>query len=340
MRRCNLGDPEPADTPRPLPRQNRWLARQLHGGGSDDPFMSLPRQVLPGSTYMITRRCTQRQFLMRPDPETNNAFIYCLAEAAARHGIEVLFTVAMSNHHHTGIFDPNGSYPAFVEHFHKMFAKCMNAMRGRGENFWSSDQTSVVRLENASDVLTRMTYALSNPAKDNLVEKAQDWPGVNALEAIIAGKPTEARRPPFFFRAEGEMPAKVTLHFVRPPQLADLPQVDFVRAIEEGVRQIEDIAAQRRRNAGLRVLGPKRVLSQEWTAQPAKNEAHRGDDLFPFRGGWTQVEARLRYKSFRDAYLAARAAFLDGLRDVIFPAGTYWLRRFARVPCAAEPALA
>ena len=31
--------------------------------------MSIPRQVLPGSTYMITRRCTQRQFLMRPDRE-------------------------------------------------------------------------------------------------------------------------------------------------------------------------------------------------------------------------------------------------------------------------------
>ncbi len=29
--------------------------------------MSLPRQVLPNRSYMITRRCTQRQFLLRPD---------------------------------------------------------------------------------------------------------------------------------------------------------------------------------------------------------------------------------------------------------------------------------
>ena len=29
---------------------------------------------------MITRRCTQRQFLLRPDQATNNAFIYCPAE--------------------------------------------------------------------------------------------------------------------------------------------------------------------------------------------------------------------------------------------------------------------
>ena len=29
----------------------------------------LPRQVLPGQFYMVTRRCTQRQFLLRPDRE-------------------------------------------------------------------------------------------------------------------------------------------------------------------------------------------------------------------------------------------------------------------------------
>jgi putative transposase len=58
--------------------------------------MSFPREVLPGRTYMITRRCTERQFLMRPDKETNNAFIYCLAEAAARFHIEVLFMAAMA----------------------------------------------------------------------------------------------------------------------------------------------------------------------------------------------------------------------------------------------------
>jgi hypothetical protein len=46
------------------------------------PDMSLPRQVLPGEFYLITRRCQQRQFLLRPDTATNNAFTYCLIEAA------------------------------------------------------------------------------------------------------------------------------------------------------------------------------------------------------------------------------------------------------------------
>jgi REP element-mobilizing transposase RayT len=61
--------------------------------------MTLPREVIPGRFYMVTRRCTQRQFLLRPDKETNNAFIYCLAEAAQRFGIDVLLPCAMANHH-------------------------------------------------------------------------------------------------------------------------------------------------------------------------------------------------------------------------------------------------
>ena len=42
----------------------------------------LPRQVLPRQFYLVTRRCAQRQFLLRPDAATNNAFLYCLIVAA------------------------------------------------------------------------------------------------------------------------------------------------------------------------------------------------------------------------------------------------------------------
>src|SRR5439155_14652909 len=117
--------------------------------------MSLPRQVVPGRFYLITRRCTQRAFLLRPDRETNNAFTYCLAEAAARFGITVLMACAMSNHHHTVIYDRFGNYPEFLEHFHKMLARCQNALRGRWENFWASGQCSVVHLVDLADVIRK-----------------------------------------------------------------------------------------------------------------------------------------------------------------------------------------
>ena len=300
--------------------------------------MSLPREVLPGQTYMITRRCTQRQFLMRPDAETNSAFIYCLGEAAARFRIEVLFTTAMSNHHHTGIYDPEGNYPAFIEHFHKLFAKCQNALRGRWENFWSSEQTSVVRLVDPADVVAKMTYALTNPVKDGLVEKAHHWPGVSSLTFLMHGSPLVASRPKHFFREDGAMPDSVRLVFAKPREFEHLSVQEFAAFVLEQVRQAEEVAVMERRRNGTRVLGRRGVLNQRWNERPTSRA--RRFELSPrvaARSKWSRIEAIRRNKAFRDAYLRARALFVTGARDVLFPAGTYWLRRFAQALCVPAP---
>ncbi len=42
----------------------------------------------------------------------------------------------------------------------------------------------------------------------------------------------------------------------------------------------------------------------------------------------------MRNRLFRETYVAARNAFISGVRDALFPFGTYWLRRFAGVACA------
>jgi len=301
--------------------------------------MSIPRDVLPGGTYMITRRCTQRQFLMRPDDLTNNAFVYCLAIAAQRHGIRVLFTTAMSNHHHTGIEDPDGNYPAFLEHFHKLFAKCQNSLRGRWENFWSSEQTSVVRLVDPADVIEKMIYALTNPVKDGLVEKAHHWPGVSSLQALMHGKPLVASRPRHFFRDDGPMPETVTLQIARPAGFEEIGDKEFAAMVETRIRAAEEAAALERTRKGSQVLGRRAVLDQKWSDRPQSREPRRElDPRVAARSRWSRIEALLRNRVFRDAYERAREALLAGYCDVVFPAGTYWLRRFAQATCEPWPA--
>jgi hypothetical protein len=44
--------------------------------------MSLPREVLPGHTCMITRRCSERRFLLRQDNEIPNAFMQVVVSSA------------------------------------------------------------------------------------------------------------------------------------------------------------------------------------------------------------------------------------------------------------------
>jgi hypothetical protein len=278
---------------------------------------------------MITRRCTQRQFLMRPDDETNNAFIYCLAEAASRFGIEVLFTVANTNHHHTGIYDRHGNYPAFLERFHRLFAKCQNSLRGRAENFWSTEQTSVVKLADAAAVLDKMTYALTNPVKDHLVERVAEWPGVNAYEALVRGQALTAHRPRHFFREGGHMPASVTLTFARPKAFEALSPEDFAAMIRENVRSAEERAALERKRRGVDVLGRQRVLAQDWRGHPVTPEL-RGQlrPTVASRNKWRRFESLHHDRTFCDEHAAARKAMASGRRDVVFPPGTYRLRPF------------
>ena len=294
--------------------------------------MSLPREVLPGRFYLITRRCTQRQYLLRPDDETNNGFLYCLGEAAARFRIEVILPSVLSNHHHTVVYDRHGTIIEFVEHLHKFIAKTQNALRGRGENFWSSEPVSLVRLVDPSDVLAKLVYAATNPVKDRLVDRVCHWPGVNGLSALLRERALTARRPRHFFRSDGRMPETVTLELVIPPELGDADEVR--RELRTRVAAVEDQVAAERARTGATVVGRRTILRQSWQGRPNSKEPHRG--LRPrvaARSTWSRAEALLRDRAFLCAYRDARIRWRAGL-PATFPAGTYWLRRFANVPIA------
>lgn len=294
--------------------------------------VSLPRPVFPGSFYLLTRRCTQRQFLLRPDEKTNNAYLYCLLVAALRFGIDILLMCAMSNHHHVVIFDRHGRYPEFIEHFHKLLARSQNALRGRWENFWAAGQTSVVRLEAPEAVMKELVYTATNPVKDDLVERAHHWPGINGYRALITGKTLRATRPRHFFRADGPMPAVVEAKLTIPPELGDAKTI--LRRLEEQVTEFEECAKAQRAREGRRVLGRRGVLRQSWKAAPETFEPRRGlNPRVAARNFWSRVEALTRNKAFVRAYQAARAAWRDGL-PAEFPLGTYWLKRFANVKVA------
>src|SRR5688572_19879879 len=73
--------------------------------------MTRPRQVLPEQFIFITRRCTQRQYLLRPDEETNNNVLYCLGCALERFQMDVLMLCFESNHEHLVVYDRMGQYP-------------------------------------------------------------------------------------------------------------------------------------------------------------------------------------------------------------------------------------
>jgi hypothetical protein len=296
--------------------------------------MTLPREVVPGRFYMFTRRCTQRMFLLRPDDETNQLFLYCLGVAVQRFEVDLILPCAMSNHHHTAAYDRLGNYPEFLEYFHKLVARGQNALRGRSENLWSTEQPSVVRLLDREDVIRKLVYIATNPVNDDLVAKVHHWPGVNGLSALLRGQVLRVKRPRHFFSANGSMPDEVELRMRIPSELGD--ENDILREVERRVRQVETDMAVERMRTGRRVLGRRRVLAQSWRSCPATWEPRR--ELQPRLAAvhtWSRVEALLRDREWQRAYRAAREAWSAGL-PAVFPPGTYWLRRFAQVPLSAN----
>jgi len=275
---------------------------------------------------------------MRPDTETTNAFLYCLAVAANKAGIKVVFFLAMSNHYHAGIIDAEGRLPEFLERFHKLFAKHQNTLRGRWENFWATEQTSVVELVGPDDVLHKMVYALGNPVKDHLVHGAHQWPGATSFGAHLHGHRLHARRPSRFFRRNGPMPERVELELAKPPGFESMPHAEFTALLRERLLAVTQAAVAERAQTGGTVLGRKGVLQQRWSDQPKTIEPRRQmSPRVACKNTWRRIETLRRNRSFIAAYRAARALLLSG-GEAVFPMGTYWLRRFACAACAPGPA--
>ena len=291
--------------------------------------MTRPRQILPGQFWMITRRCTQRQFLFRPDERMNNAFLYCLIEAAQMYDVRLMLSQMMSNHHHTDVFDPHGVIVEFYQRFHTSLAKCVNALRGRWENAFATESTSLVELVDVDDVIDKLVYTATNPVKDGLVEKTHQWPGPRTVAALFNGKTLRATRPEYLFRDDGPMPDVVEVKLEIPAELGDPAKI--LERVRAGCVIVEETAASQRAKTNRKVVGRGRVLRQSWRASPETEAPHRG--LRPrvaARNKWKRIERLQSERGFQDEYATARKRWLAG-EDVVFPAGTYWLRRFANV---------
>jgi hypothetical protein len=274
---------------------------------------------------LITRRCAQQQFLLSPSAEINNAIAYCLADASQRFGIDVLITTVESNHHHTVIYDRYGRFPRFIEHFHKMVAKCINTVRGRRENLWATGETCVTRLLDQKTVIDKLAYTAANPVKDMLVERATQWPGLSGYSYLISGKTLVTRRPRFFFRADRGWPAEIELKFALPPELGDADEI--LGQLKELVETYEMDAQVLRQQSGRRIVGRKTVLQQDWKMSPPTKKPKSA--LRPRFAGMRdeRIEAQTNFLQFLAQYQRARQEWIRSGTGR-FPAGTYWLARF------------
>ena len=295
-----------------------------------------PRRILPGSTYLITRRTVQRTFLLRPSPELNQAFLYCLGYAAERFGIDVHAFCAMSNHIHLIITDRGGTLPRFMHWLNLFLAKCVNVLLERWESVWTAGSYSAVVLLGEETILEKIVYTLVNPVSAGLVRFGAQWPGQRTRPQDIGTRVLTTERPEFYFGEE--MPEDAQLRLVRPPCLAELDDTALAEHIAERVSEEEARLQKEFDHKGRKFLGAKAVRETSPSASPTTEEPRR--NLRPrvaCRDKWNRIAWLKEIKVFLEEYREALEQFSVGVRDVIFPAGTYLMRvRFA-VACHDPP---
>jgi REP element-mobilizing transposase RayT len=285
--------------------------------------MSAPRFVVPGATYLLTRRCFGRRLLLRPCPEINQIFKFCLAIAANRTGVRVHAYCVLSNHYHIVATDPDGTLPIFMHWLNEYVAKCVNARLGRWESFWAPGSYSSVALEDADAIVKRLVYTYVNPVAAGLVRSHAGWPGARSQPGDIGGTCEVVDRPEGFFRDNGSVPETAVLRLVPPPSFQD-ERSSWLPDLEEQTRARESSICAEFDQKGRRFLGARHALRQSPLSRPSGFEPRRGlNPRVATRDKWKRVESLQRLKSFLHDYRSAWKKFAGGDRSAIFPFGTY-----------------
>jgi REP element-mobilizing transposase RayT len=278
----------------------------------------------------VTRRCFQRQFLLRPSATINEIFLYVLAIGARRFGMRVHAYCVLSNHFHLVITDPDARLPAFEQYLDSLVARAVNASLGRWESFWAPSSYSAVALATPADILDKAAYVLANPVAAGLVRRGKQWPGLWSDPHDIGRAAVAARRPQTFFRKDGYLPEHAEFELSVPPGFSTAEE--FRTQLGAALLEREE----RHASDGRAFLGAARVRAQSPWRMPASEEPRRNmSPRVAARDRWKRSETIARLETFLTQYRVAWSAWTSGVRDVLFPHGTYGLRVAHGVCCAS-----
>ncbi len=300
--------------------------------------MTWPRRIVPGTTYLLTRRCTQRRFMLVPRGIVPKLFGYCVALAAERHGIQVHAVTCMSNHYHAVVTDPHGRIPEFSRDVHSLSARALNAHLGRWEGFWSSQRLSLVELVDDPDVWDKLVYTLTNPVEAGLVARSAEWPGLRTRPVDMMRDPRIFKRPRTKFFRRSRLPKEARLCLTVPPLLEPQDARSFAQELQERVAAREAAIRERMEAAGQRFMGAPDVKRQRRDARPKTHEVRRGrHPAVASRDRARRLGALERLRRFRDAYRAAFERWRKRAGPVRFPEGTYKMRDYPGVVSDRAP---
>ncbi|MBW2527118.1 MAG: transposase [Deltaproteobacteria bacterium] len=292
--------------------------------------MTLPRRIVPGQSYLITRRTLRRHFLLRPDARLNQLFLYLVAVFAEKFHMQVSALQVLSDHYHMVVTDPLGHLPHFLQQLHRTLALAVKELRNWDGPLWEPCAVSEVALLTAEAEAQEMVYTWLNVVRAGLVSDPSHWPGLATNLDDVGARSITAQRPEQYLDPDsGLWPETATLKLTLPPKLAALGGRQ-ARAMlrREFQSQREEVEAERRDKGLDRAVGAKRCLQVSPYERASSWEPKRSESpaIAVGRGlGELFDKAKKELVQFYRCYREALANWCEGKRGVVFPAGTWWL---------------
>ena len=294
--------------------------------------VTLPKRRLPGTAYFLSPVCDRKEFRLKPTGETKAAFAFTLVESAMKHGVDIIAVMQMSSHYHAVVYDRLGTLSDFLRDFHGLMGK-LGSARDEVENtkFWSSEDSETVEIGDMDTLVGCVAYTLANPTKEFIVERPEMWMGVmTPVDALGSGFGKIYERPKRFFDPGGTTSEAVMLCSDYPWELDELLPLaqlkERVKArVEAYVAEAKaEVAAGRREFSGIEKA--KKLSFWHSAERPVSGEV--GRKAKPRKRVAAAREGRLQAMleqmlAFRVAHRKAWRALSRGIRDVMFPAGTW-----------------
>jgi REP element-mobilizing transposase RayT len=287
----------------------------------------------PRTLVFITCRTVQGRFLLRPGPALNDIILGALGRCQRTHDLTLCAVTALSSHFHLlAVVEDTRQIAGFMRDFKSKLAREVNRLtRWQGPVFARRYDMAVVTEEEGAQI-ERLAYILSNGVKEDLVEHARDWPGVQSVRALLDGEPLTGhwfertreyaarnQRQPF---ERLRFATEETVILSPIPCWADLAPNQYRARVAALVDSIEEDAALRRQETDRSVLGVEAILAKD----PLHRPATLANSPAPLLHAFSKAARRAFYEAyswfvslFRDAAEKLKA----GDRTALFPAGSF-----------------
>jgi putative transposase len=263
----------------------------------------------------------------------NEIIIGTLARAKQRQEVRVCFFVCLGNHMHLLLWTEDArELSKFMGYFLSKLAREVGRLTRWKEKIFGRRYTSIVVSDEEEAQIARLRYQLAHGAKEDLVERPRDWPGVHCVRALLEGEALEGlwfdRTQEYAARRRGEKFELLQYATREVLELDPLPCWEHLTAEQRRARvaalveDIESETAARRKRTGTKPRGVAAVLAQNPFRRPKKTKKSPAP---AFHAASKAVRRELwdAYALFVAAYRTAAEKLRAGIRDVVFPRGSF-----------------